>query len=150
MGKLIGEVLQQAGLVSAAQVQVALQDQQEYKDLRLGEILVLRRWLKKETIDFFCDVWPVFSVRKKQYPLGEWLKEAALLDENQIRLILSKQREIMREKSVLTRFGSLVISQGLLKKQTVDFFLETLSSKADADEILIGNQMQRTLSRSSG
>ena len=145
MTKPLGEVLQQAALISAAQVQVALQDQQQYTDLRFGEILALRRWLKQETADFFADGWPILLAQKKKYPLGYWLKAAALLDENQINLILSEQQRKIKEKFILTRFGQLVISHKLLKKQTIDFFLESLSSKADSEEIFISSQARNTL-----
>jgi hypothetical protein len=145
MIKPLGEILQQAGLVSAAQVQVALQDQQQYKHLRLGEILALRGWLKQKTADFFAERWAILLAQKKKYPLGYWLKAAALLDEDQINLILSKQQQKMKKNFIRTRFGRLVVSHGLLKKQTIDFFLESLSSKADMEEFLISNQARKAL-----
>lgn len=40
--QLIGEVLEDAGLISEAQLQTALFDQQIYSDLKFGEILTLR------------------------------------------------------------------------------------------------------------
>jgi hypothetical protein len=135
----LGEVLQQAALISAAQVQVALEDQ-KYTGLRIGEILALRGWVKQETADFFADRWPILLAQKKKHPLGYWLKAAALLDENQINLILSGQQQKIREKLVRIRFGKLVVSRGLLKEQTIDFFLESLSSKAATEEVFISNQ----------
>jgi hypothetical protein len=145
MTQPLGEVLQQAGLISAAQVQVALQDQQHYTDLRFGEILALRGWLKQETADFFADRWPILLAQNKQYPLGYWLKAAALLDDNQINLILNEQQQKMKERFIRTRFGRLIVSKGWLKKQTIDFFLESLSSKADMEEVFISNHARQTL-----
>ena len=54
--KLLGVLLQDAHLISDVQVQVALVDQKAYQ-MRLGDILVLHGWLKKQTIDFFVEQW---------------------------------------------------------------------------------------------
>ncbi|NJO94433.1 MAG: hypothetical protein HC820_09080 [Hydrococcus sp. RM1_1_31] len=57
----MGLVLQLAGLISAPQVEVALYDRVQYQELRLGEILVLRGWLKVETADFLPNSGPFYS-----------------------------------------------------------------------------------------
>lgn len=49
--KQIGSYLVEAGLLSAAQVELALHDQ-ERTGMRFGEILVRRGWLKQQTIEF--------------------------------------------------------------------------------------------------
>lgn len=51
--KPIGQILKEAGLLSDAQIQIALQDQARQRDLLFGEILVLRGWIKAQTLDFF-------------------------------------------------------------------------------------------------
>jgi hypothetical protein len=50
----IGQVLKRAGLISEAQIQIALMDQSQYGML-FGEILVSRGWLKPQTISFFLE-----------------------------------------------------------------------------------------------
>ena len=55
--KPIGEILQEAGLITSPQLQVALRDQTYYQDMRLGEILALRGWVGQETADFFAQEW---------------------------------------------------------------------------------------------
>ncbi|NJK49179.1 hypothetical protein HC931_14245 [Candidatus Gracilibacteria bacterium] len=57
----MGELLEDAGLVSPAQIEIALQDQTIYADMRIGEILALRGWLKQETADFFVDKLPTIK-----------------------------------------------------------------------------------------
>jgi mannitol/fructose-specific phosphotransferase system IIA component len=49
--KRLGAYLVEAGLVSPAQIQVALNDQ-EITGLRLGEIVAAHGWVKQQTIEF--------------------------------------------------------------------------------------------------
>uniref|UniRef100_B8HM85 Uncharacterized protein n=1 Tax=Cyanothece sp. (strain PCC 7425 / ATCC 29141) TaxID=395961 RepID=B8HM85_CYAP4 len=49
--KPLGEYLVEAGLLSPAQVEMILFDQQ-HTNLRFGEIAALRGWVKQETIEF--------------------------------------------------------------------------------------------------
>lgn len=49
--KRLGGYLVEAGLLTTAQVDVALNDQ-KITGMRFGEILVVRGWVKKQTIDF--------------------------------------------------------------------------------------------------
>lgn len=50
-GKLLGSYLIEAGLLSPAQIEVALADQQ-LNGVRLGEVLVRRGWIKEETVEY--------------------------------------------------------------------------------------------------
>jgi hypothetical protein len=52
--KRIGAYLVEAGLVSPAQIQVALNDQ-EITGLRLGEIVAAHGWVKQQTIEFLMN-----------------------------------------------------------------------------------------------
>lgn len=115
----LGQVLQQAGLISAPQLEIALRDQVEYSDLRLGEILALRGWIKQETADFFAEKWKVL-INQPQKPLGFYFKEAALLDEEQVSVIISTQRI----GTTKIRFGTLAAIMGWIEPKTRDFFLE--------------------------
>ena len=115
--KLLGAILQEASLVSTPQIQLALQDQSYYPDLRLGEIVAMRGWIKQETADFFAQNWLELLQQRTRKPLGYYLQESALLEEKHIAAILKEQR------ITGVRFGSVAVLQGLLKSQTLDFFL---------------------------
>ena len=117
--KRIGEILLAADLVSPAQINVALQDQQ-YHQLHLGEILALRGWIKQETADFFARQWPETTKTDGKLPLGYYFKEAALLNESQIEAILAEQ------KIHWLKFGAIAVLKGWVKQTTVDFFIANL------------------------
>jgi hypothetical protein len=53
--KRLGSYLVDAGLVTLAQIDVALNDQEFMDDMRIGEILVTRGWIKQQTLDFVID-----------------------------------------------------------------------------------------------
>lgn len=116
----IGALLQSAGLVSARQVNTALNTQSKYSNMRLGEILVLQTGIKVKTVNFFLSKWQEVKSRGKQFPLGYYLKKAALLDETQIKTILNEQK-----KNKL-KFGRIVVEKGWLSQETIDFFLDNL------------------------
>ena len=126
--KPLGEILQDAGLITASQIEVALHDQTYYQDMRIGEILALRGWIKPDTANFFVEEWWKLINKEKKYPLGFYLKQAGLLTEAQIKLVLQEQN------NTLLRFGTIAVSQKLLKQETLDFFLKNLCSNQ------IGNQ----------
>jgi hypothetical protein len=141
--KLLGEILQEAGLVSPAQIQMALQDQSIYEDMRLGEILALRGWVKQETADFLVERLPIICKQPNKKPLGIYLKEAALLNDEQIKAILAEQQQLHLDRR--TRFGKLVVIKGWLKQSTVDFFLDRLSARAEQDQVYISQTVLRTM-----
>lgn len=125
-GQPIGQVLQQAGLLSAAQIEQALQYQAEHDRLRFGEILASQGWVKPETVDFFVEQLPDLATTSQHQPLGYYLKSAALLDDDQIHAILTHQ-----SKTGL-RFGETAVRNGWLKQETVDLFLYYLTDSAPA------------------
>lgn len=55
--KRLGDYLVEAGLISEAQIHVALNDQnlakQQGAPMKFGEILATRGWVKQQTIDYF-------------------------------------------------------------------------------------------------
>ena len=51
-GKRLGSYLVESGLLTPAQIEVALADQQ-LAGVRLGEVLVRRGWIKEETVEYF-------------------------------------------------------------------------------------------------
>ncbi|MGF1482609.1 MAG: hypothetical protein ACFB4I_24560 [Cyanophyceae cyanobacterium] len=117
----LGVVLQQAGLVSATQIEMALTEQRQANQLRLGEILAKHGWIQQETADFFAQRWFALPQRKKR-PLGQYLKEAALLDESQIQAILAEQKQSGQ------RFGEIAVIKQWLAETTLTFFLKHLQS----------------------
>ncbi len=121
--KPLGSILWEAGLVTPAQIEVALQDQQYYR-LPLGEILALHGWIQQETADFFAEDWPTIVIASYIQPLGHYLRSAALLNEEQIQQILLEQKQLG------VRFGALAVLKGWVKQQTVDYFLENLVPQA--------------------
>jgi len=118
--ELLGETLQKAGLISHSQIQVALVDRQYNQDLRLGEILAIRGWIEAKTADFFADEWQFIRRQQDKYPLGYYLEKSGLLTKGQIDSILQEQKQIW------LKFGSVAVLQGLLKENTLDFFLDNL------------------------
>ena len=119
--KPLGAVLEQAGLVSATQIETALKEQPQFQDLRIGEVLALHGWIKPETADFFAQRWPTLQNQRRKQPLGQYLKEAALLNEAQIQEILTEQKRTGR------KFGEIAIFKGWVQKRTIEFFLNYLA-----------------------
>jgi hypothetical protein len=88
--------------------------------MRLGEILALRGWIKQDTADFFVQDWFKLVNNRINHPIGFYLNKAGLLSQSDIQRILREQRENS------LRFGDAAIKQGLLKPNTVNFFLQNL------------------------
>jgi tetratricopeptide (TPR) repeat protein len=120
--KPLGKVLQQADLISPEQVEIALKEQTQVAGMRIGEILASHGWLKQETADFFSQQWPMLLEEKPKQPLGKYLAEAGLLNEHQIKTILTEQAQHD------LRFGELAVLKGWLKSTTIQFFLEHLAA----------------------
>lgn len=124
----IGEILQQAYLISPAQIEVALHDQQRYQELnlgelRIGEIFALRGWLKQETTEFFIYKWNTLLKQRHREPLGYYLHEAGLLSEQQISYLLEEQEKLPTK----LRLGELAYLEGWLNLKTIDYFIKNLS-----------------------
>lgn len=122
--KPLGSVLQNAGLVSAKQLEQALRKQAECNDLKLGEILSSQGTLKASTIHFFVDQLPQLLKQLPQKPIGQYLQAADLLDEYQISEILEAQ-----EQSDL-RFGEISVCKGWIQQDTINFFLRYFQPEA--------------------
>ncbi|MGL5793089.1 MAG: tetratricopeptide repeat protein [Waterburya sp.] len=137
----LGAVLQQAGLVSVAQVKQALEQQnQTSPNLRIGEILAAQGRIKPQTADFFAERWATLATEQPQQPIGQYFKQAALLDEQQIQIILQEQKQTQ------LKFGEVAISKGWLQPKTVNFFLRYLAPKST----LTSNSLQKTQQSNSG
>ncbi|ELS05488.1 hypothetical protein Xen7305DRAFT_00052340 [Xenococcus sp. PCC 7305] len=136
--KPIGEILQNAGLVSPSQIEVALHDQTYYQDMRIGEILALRGWIEQSTVDFFAQEWVRLLRQKDGQPLGFYLKRASLLTEKQIEMILAEQNQ------TCLRFGATAVLKGFVKKNTIDFFLTNLFPEQAISSSYITRTFDRT------
>jgi hypothetical protein len=121
----IGEILRQAYLITPTQLEEALREQKEGKNQKLGEILARKGWIKQETADFFAHKWESILREPKsdsREPLGFYLKEAGLLNDDQIRAIVAEQGQ----KSLWIRLGTMAVLKGWLAQSTIDFFIEHL------------------------
>lgn len=147
--KPIGQVLQKAGLISAEQVKYILEVQAKERQFRFGELLVMRGWIKPETVNFFVEQLPKLGVQKTM-PIGQYLKAAGLLEEWQINSILKEQRHHN------LRFGEVAVMKGWVKPETIEFFLHYLPggnlSVATERAVSMGNNqsMRPSYAASSG
>lgn len=120
----LGEILQSAHLISSAQVDVALREQLQFPRRRIGEILSSKGWIRQETVNFLAEEWQeiilTISQGRHRQKLGYYLKRAALLDEQQIEMLLEQQKQ----GKLWVRLGALATMKGWLNQGTVDFFLE--------------------------
>jgi N-acetylglucosaminyldiphosphoundecaprenol N-acetyl-beta-D-mannosaminyltransferase len=116
----IGQLLQEAELLSPQQVAEILMMQEQARQRRFGDLVIEQGWLTTQTIDFFADQLPQLS-RSRHLPLGEYLKTAALIDEDQIRHILAQQAHGGG------RFGDIAVENGLVPQGTVNLVMEQLT-----------------------
>ncbi|MEY4519808.1 MAG: hypothetical protein RLZZ499_2408 [Cyanobacteriota bacterium] len=114
----LGEVLIEAGLITASQIEFALQ-LQSTSHLKIGEILASHNWIKQQTADFFAEQWADLLEQKQKKPLVYYFRSAGLLSEQQIAALIREQKQQAQPK----RFHRLAVEQGYLKQTTVDFFL---------------------------
>lgn len=117
----LGEMLQRAGLLSQAQLDVVLQDQQWQPDLRIGDILELRGWVKRDAIEFFAEQWPQLATAGRDNPIGYYFQQAGLLNSQQVDALLKEQ------KQAGLRIGALAVLHGWLSQETLDWFLRSLA-----------------------
>ena len=118
--KPLGEILQEADLISSFQLETALSSQILYPELKIGEILAQDGFIKPETADFFVDQWSKVILEREKNALGYYLQKAGILSPEQIETILAEQQ------STGIRFGTVAVFQGFLKSTTLDFFLANL------------------------
>jgi N-acetylglucosaminyldiphosphoundecaprenol N-acetyl-beta-D-mannosaminyltransferase len=116
----IGQLLQEAELLSPVQVAEILAMQEQARQRRFGDLVIEQGWLPSQTVDFFADQLPQLS-RSRHLPLGEYLKTAALIDEDQIRHILAQQA------NGGGRFGDIAVENGLVPQGTVNLVMEQLA-----------------------
>ncbi len=121
--KPLGELLSEAGLISAQQIEIALRDQIiNNPGTKIGKIFASRGWIKQKTADFFVEEWHQLVEQNQKYPLVYYFRAAALLNEREIQYILEERNN--SEKKI--RFHHLAVQKGLIKKETADFFVKNL------------------------
>lgn len=121
----LGSILQEAKLITPYQVDLALKEQRRYPERRLGEILAQKGWIKQQTADFFAEEWGKVLQQAQQgtpQSLGYYLREAGLIDDDQLRDILAEQEQ----GRMWMRMGALAVLKGWLNQTTVDFLLQNL------------------------
>ncbi|WP_190694083.1 hypothetical protein [Nodosilinea sp. FACHB-141] len=119
-------MLQRAGLLSQAQLDVVLQDQQWQPDLRIGDILELRGWVKRDAIEFFAEQWPKLATIGRDNPIGYYFQQAGLLNSQQVDALLREQAQAG------LRIGALAVLHGWLSQETLDWFLRSLAPEESA------------------
>ncbi|MDJ0844021.1 hypothetical protein [Crocosphaera sp.] len=121
----LGTILQEAKLITPYQVEIAIKEQQEHPQRRLGEILAEKGWIKQQTADFFAEEWEEVIKQAQQgtpQSLGYYLREAGLINDFQLRAILAEQGQ----GRMWMRIGALAVLKGWLNQSTVDFLLQHL------------------------
>ena len=131
---LLGVILQQAGLVTAVRLKQALEQQKSDKKSNIGEILANRGDINRQTADFFAERWFKLVEEKDKQPIGQYLKQAGLLTDEQIQIILEEQ------KQTELKFGELAIAKGWLEQTTVDFFLQHLLKESNLKQKTEGDR----------
>ncbi len=117
----IGHLLLEAGLLTYEQIGMILKYKQENPDQLFGEIVVKQGWLEQETIDFFAEQLSQIQQDKNKYPIGQYLKQAGLIDDEKIDKILQEQQ------SSQLRFGEIAAANGWVKQKTTDFIIEAVN-----------------------
>ena len=102
------------------------QIQADYPHLQFGEIIGIKGWLSRLTIYFFTERLPQLSSDMCQCPVGESIKQADLLSEEQMQLLLAEKK---RNQFL---FGELAVRKGWVSKTTVDFFLQYVAPKCES------------------
>ncbi|MGI0482092.1 hypothetical protein ACN4EE_15065 [Geminocystis sp. CENA526] len=135
--KKIGEILLEAGLISSEQLKIALAVQRQCLELRVGEILAIKGWLKQETVDFFVKTClenkPVTYTQNQ--PIGYCFEKAGLLTQEQVNNVLKDQKKLG------IKFCYLAVMKGFLKEKTADFFLENITTKIPENPIVFNNKL---------
>jgi exopolysaccharide biosynthesis WecB/TagA/CpsF family protein len=113
----LGEILQQAGLLSPQNIRQALKIQEQQRNYRFGEILIQQGYLPAETINFFINDLPRLVHSEDKLRLGDYLNHAGLLQGEQITEIL-QQQSLTRRK-----FGELITQNGWVSPKTLNWFV---------------------------
>lgn len=128
----IGQLLEEAGLLTREQVQKILSIKQQFPQKRFGEIVVQEGWLTSQTVDFFADLL-TGSFNNCNWPMSRYLQRSGLFNEPELTTLSQKA------KSQNIPIGEIAIREGLIKSNTLDVILEYTTPKP---ERRIGNILQ--------
>ncbi len=118
--KRLGHYLVEAGLLTGQQLKTALSEQ-KVTGLRLGELIVKKRWLKQQTVEFLMEkllIRDQVVVQTDDKRLGHYLVEAGLLTQAQVETALSEQ------KGTGLRLGEFIVKKRCVKEETVEFLIK--------------------------
>jgi len=116
----LGLLLNQAGLVAANELLACLREQNRNTYQKIGRILAKNKVIDQETADFFVKKWQQKIPFPSGYRLGDYLREASLLNNEDIQEILIAQQQSK------AKFGEIAVQKGLIRSQTADFFIQKL------------------------
>ena len=115
----IGELLLKAGIVTSKEINIASMVQEVYPKEKFGKILVDRGLVKPQTMNFFLQRFPLIHRELHHPPIGHYLQEAGVMDEDRVARVLKLQK-----KSPLpVKFGHMAASAGFVNQLTVDIIL---------------------------
>lgn len=113
----LGELLQQAGLLSSQSIRQTLKLQQQQVNQRFGEILIQQGHLPSTTVNFFVNDLPTMVYSNDKLRLGDYLNSAGLLQPEQI-------IETLQQQSLSNRkFGEIITDKGWVNPKTRDWFI---------------------------
>ncbi len=116
--EVLADLLVEAGLISLAQLQMARATMKERACL-LGEVLVQEKFLSSQTLEFMDQIDTItLPLGAGKPPLGEYLKAAGLVTEEQMNAALQMQ------KRNRIYFGLNLVKEKILSEATLDFFMK--------------------------
>lgn len=113
----LGELLQQAGLLSSEKIRETLRLQARQDQYRFGELLIRQGYLPSTTVNFFANDIPNILNSHHKLRLGDYLEHAGLLKPQQI--IETLHQQSMNQ----LRFGEIVTQKGWIQPKTLDWFV---------------------------
>jgi len=120
----LGDLLEEATLISQEQLAAALDEQRRYR-LLLGEVLLQKRWVHWRTVEFFLQHFFKNQAVTRKHLIGEYLQMAGLVTKEQ----LAEAFRIHRRQHVY--FGHALVQQGYLKPEVLQFFLDRAGIPTD-------------------
>ena len=113
----LGELLQQAGLLSSEKIRQTLKIQTQQEQYRFGELLIQQGYLPSTTVNFFANDIPNILKSKQKLRLGDYFESAGILQPTQI-------SETLHQQSITQRkFGEIATQKGWIQPKTLDWFV---------------------------
>ncbi len=114
----LGDLLREAHLISASQLSAAMRAKDQ-SPMLLGEILMQKGWISPQTLEFMLHLNEIsLAIPTGRSPVGEYLKLAGLVTENQI------QEALQYLKRHRLSFGMALVELNSISESTLDFFLK--------------------------